>query len=328
MEKTENIFDKLRSHNFDDSCCFLCGDDLNDDNRTKEHVIPKWLQRRFNLWDQKIVLLNQTTISYRQLTIPCCSECNNDYLQPLEDKIKEALENGVEEIRSLDKNILFYWLGKIFFGMMYKELFLLYDLKNPDKGKLLNPENIKKYQSHLLFLQGIREAHKFIHFVPYSIYIVKTQKPSKIEEKWDFYDNIVSMYIAIRMGEVGIVASLQDCGTSKNLQESFKEVLPHPLHPIQFREFMARTFYKSLLFNRTPKFISFEINEQVETALNPLKGFDEKPIFDDWDNREYAELLSKFLRIPVKEIRPNSDSLLSYIVDENGEPIHMEVDEN
>jgi hypothetical protein len=37
------------------------------------------------LWNQSIVLLNQTEIPYRLLKIPCCSECNNEHLGRLED---------------------------------------------------------------------------------------------------------------------------------------------------------------------------------------------------------------------------------------------------
>ena len=53
---------------FDHHHCFLCGKDSAD---SLEHVFPAWLQRRFQLWDQQLNLLNGTPIPYRNLTVPC-----------------------------------------------------------------------------------------------------------------------------------------------------------------------------------------------------------------------------------------------------------------
>lgn len=54
----DKIFEQLESNRFDESSCFLCGTNLNKTNRTLEHVFPKWIQKKFDLWDQKISLLN------------------------------------------------------------------------------------------------------------------------------------------------------------------------------------------------------------------------------------------------------------------------------
>ncbi len=67
-----------------DDCCFLCGA-LMDGSKSAEHVFPKWLQNRYDLWNQKIELLNGSLMPYRQLTIPCCEKCNNEHLSSLEN---------------------------------------------------------------------------------------------------------------------------------------------------------------------------------------------------------------------------------------------------
>ena len=66
-----------RPRRFGRSTCFLCSAPLRAKNRSDEHVFPKWLLQRFNLWDLKLSLLNGTDISYKQLTIPCCKTCNH-----------------------------------------------------------------------------------------------------------------------------------------------------------------------------------------------------------------------------------------------------------
>ncbi len=46
--------------------CFLCGRLLFDDF-SEEHVFPRWLQKRFHLWNRSLQLTNRTRIRYRQL---------------------------------------------------------------------------------------------------------------------------------------------------------------------------------------------------------------------------------------------------------------------
>ncbi|MEH6908831.1 hypothetical protein V7008_24635, partial [Neobacillus drentensis] len=52
--------------------CFLCGAPLTEENSSDEHVIPSWLQKKHDLWNQQLRLMNHTYISYRYLKIPCC----------------------------------------------------------------------------------------------------------------------------------------------------------------------------------------------------------------------------------------------------------------
>jgi hypothetical protein len=92
---------------FDYTHCFLCGKELNDENKSEEHIFPKWIQRRHNLWNQKLILFNNTSISYKNLLIPCCKECNGKYLSALENKIRRACENGFDAFIKLDEQYIF-----------------------------------------------------------------------------------------------------------------------------------------------------------------------------------------------------------------------------
>jgi hypothetical protein len=51
MEDTPGIFDLIRDHTYTRDKCFLCGCALDETNATAEHIIPKWLIRKFNLWN-------------------------------------------------------------------------------------------------------------------------------------------------------------------------------------------------------------------------------------------------------------------------------------
>ncbi|MFA5667537.1 MAG: hypothetical protein WC944_11170, partial [Candidatus Cloacimonadaceae bacterium] len=90
-----------------------------DLNSSDEHVYPRWLQKEFNLWDQHLTLLNGTDIVYRNLKIPCCLKCNNDYLNKrIEKRIEEAVKGGYEKFKELDESIIFKWLNKIAYGTL------------------------------------------------------------------------------------------------------------------------------------------------------------------------------------------------------------------
>jgi len=240
------IFKKINSRNYDSSCCFLCGEDINENSLTSEHVIPRWLQKRFNLWDQRIILLNQTSCPYRYLKIPCCKRCNNVYLKPIEDELKLRFESGFKEFKKINKEILFFWLGKIYYGILYREMSLLLDRSDIKKGFMMSSAFMKSFSSHWMFLQGIRGKHKFQDFFPASIFIFRTQKPKEIKLQWDFMDNLQSMFIAIRMGEIGVIAVLQDGETQEKMKNLLNDFFKIPLHPIQFQEVAAQISYKSL----------------------------------------------------------------------------------
>lgn len=48
--KKGNILEKKRSFSIDR--CFVCDELLTVENATEEHIYPKWLQRKFNLFNQ------------------------------------------------------------------------------------------------------------------------------------------------------------------------------------------------------------------------------------------------------------------------------------
>ena len=327
MEKLTGIFEQIEKHTYTPNKCFLCGCKLTTKNKTVEHVIPKWVQHQFKLWDQEVSLLNGTFIPYRLLTIPCCFKCNNIYLKPFEDKVYAAFQKGYDVFRQLDKEIVFYWLGKIYFGLMYRELFLNVDRMDPTKGTITTPEYLKSFYSHFLFLQGIRNRHSFKDFFPASIYYFKTQKPREIEKQWDFVDNHNTLFIAIRLGEIGIISPLQDGEATKQLESLLDEHRDIDLHPLQFREMTARILYKRLLMNRTPKFINVQHGRKSETIMMPLQGMSAKPIFNDWDNDVYAAILSKITGVPLEICQPQKGKYWTWLKDEHGKSLFIDVND-
>jgi hypothetical protein len=210
----DGLFRAVRDRQFGHDICFLCGGNLGDGG-TEEHVIPRWAQERFDLWNQRLTLLNGTVIPYRQLTVPCCFACNNQYLEPIENAVARATRNGAAAVRALGDQVLFVWLGKIFYGLLYRELFLTADRRDLSVGMIAQPDLLRHFELHHYFLQSCRVRMSFAEEFPASIFVFDVCEPPDRRHGWDFRDNLATMFISCRVGQVGLIAVLQDGGAQR-----------------------------------------------------------------------------------------------------------------
>ena len=119
--------------------CFICGKPAT----SVEHIIPKWLQRKFNLWDQKIEVPNLTTVTYKQLVVPACKRCNNEIYGKLEERMSK---------NEADEKDIWRWANKIHFGLRLKDSFLDSDRKNPGRkiGDVFKSNDFLEHSRHFL----------------------------------------------------------------------------------------------------------------------------------------------------------------------------------
>jgi hypothetical protein len=199
------------------STCFLCACRLTPRNRSDEDVIPLWIQRKFQLGDQLLHLPNATAIKYRQLKTPCCKQCNNEHLSRIENQMKRAVGSGVEAVRGLDPVVLFLWLGKVFYGLMYRDFLLLRDRRDSSHGPILPRKVLAHFAVHKFFLQAARRPFEFKPEIPASIFIFRTKSPKSVRAQAAFNDALAPMTISVRLGGVGILAALQDGGAQRQL---------------------------------------------------------------------------------------------------------------
>ena len=288
--------------------CFLCGEKLKD-SKSKEDIFPRWLLKRYDLWNDKLTLLNQTTISYNKLKIPCCSECNNDYLSQMEQKIRNAVNGGYDIFQKLDELVIYQWLSKIFYGILFKELSLKLDITDPHSEKIFTPELLDDYMHLHMFLQSVRLNFRFGGFTPWSIFILKSHSYGD-KRDFDYHNNIFSLTSSIRMGDICIFSCLEDRGAHKEIfSDYFNSYKSNPIHPLQFDELSAKITYKNLLLNRTPQFLTVQPkNENDYVVISPpLQGYSTAPIYDDWNIEEYC----KYLHFNLKKWGYEKEDLLN-----------------
>lgn len=314
--------------NLDDSCCFLCGINMGN-NSTKEDLIPMWLQRKHNLFKKKLTLLNGTQIPYTQLKIPCCPKCNNEHLSQLESKISIAINSGYSTSIELEPTLFFYWAAKIFYGILRKELNLLVDRSNPQKGSIVPETLIQAYKNLHTFMQGIRRPLEFIGQIPFSVLVANLHEIGD-EKSFDFKDNIICQTLSIRSGGVGIIVALADAGVNNmSYSRYLKAVDGRKLHPIQFDELFAKVTYESFRLSNAPFFTvaSNKNNKLPIQVITHTNGISMK----EWNQEEFAHLLENILAdwgIPEEGLFVPPNFVRTSMSTENGSLMLMDQDGN
>ena len=318
------LFNKERSFSMDR--CFVCDTVLNDENRTEEHIYPKWLQRKFNLYNQKISLLNGTFINYRNLKVPCCKECNVKMSARIEKLMEQAVESGYENFAGINRNIVFQWLNKLSYGMLYKEAMLLRERGNREGGYIVPREIVNELHMKYVFLISIIKDTEYV-LSPYSLLIFKIKKNEKNEKNpyWGYYAFLNPVF-CMYMNDIGIVAHLQDNKFNEDFfkeQDKMNDLLQRELHVMQFREVCARFLYKSSLFIRNPAYIMIMDEEAPKQIISQeMSGIG----YSDWKQEEYAKVLEFFwsdFEVSYQDIYKGNDMVWTLLWDESGNFIEL-----
>jgi hypothetical protein len=332
-QNADDFYNPFDAMSFTYDRCFLCGHPL-ENEKTNEHVFPKWIQQKYHLQNRRLFLLNRMEIPYRKLTIPCCPSCNTQYLSRVENVFKQYFEKGFSEFMGLNKLTIYQWMGKIFYGLLFKELSLLIEPSDPTQGFITNPELLQELRTLHTFLQSVRMPFDFVGFRPWSIFLVETHSYGD-ERDFDYHDEIFTLTFSIRLGDIGIIACLEDNGAQEDLfSDYFAKFKGIKLHPTQFDELVAHVTYKAHLMNRVPKYIMMlprREGDKVMVMSPSLQGYSTSPIFNDWKQRDYAAHLylqwSKY-GIRFEDIFKEPDMVLSNLIDEDGTVKILDADGN
>jgi hypothetical protein len=208
--------------------------------------------------------------------------------------------------------MIWLWLGKIFYGILYKELMLLVDRSDPDGPRIITPELARRYRSHRFFLQQARNLVRPMNFDVGSVFVFSMQALPEKNMEWDFCDNVESMFVACRVGRVGLIAILGDGGAQQLFEEDYAEFHDLELHPIQFRELCAHFSYRSLLATRTPKYVTISGSPHIVHQM-PLGGLSTKPLFEEWIPQTYAKILAYYVGEDVSNLFSPPDNVMTWL---------------
>ena len=289
---------------FDLNHCFLCGVEIHSNNKSKEHVFPSWLQRHLGLSSDKLTLLNGTKHSYGGMTVPCCLQCNTVDLRAIELIVEKAVKAGIAGVESLDKSLLFLWLTKIHYAIRFFELSKPKNPANNRKSPLTSQSDLEALALEHTLLQASRGKISWVPVdnPPGSIFIFKCQVSKLKRTNFDFIDSMEIPFVAIRINEIGIIASLQDWGQLSNAYAHPKHFdLPSNLHPTQFRE-QATILQFLALSNWRNRTILTAASSDGHLKLMPLGSLTTPAFFNSIEDLTYATYLSVALQTPVENL--------------------------
>jgi hypothetical protein len=317
------IYSPFTNFNFSNNKCFLTGQTLNSPEEQIQ-VFPQWLMSRYELEDKPFKLLDESMATYKDLKLPCTAEVNELYLEPLESEIAAAFDTGYEAIKALDEQKLFLWAGKLLYGIIFNEIQAGIKLQH-SQGEEFNISQsiIHKFNNLHMMLQSLNLSIEFDGFKPYSLVLFKVDNAENV---FGYRDEINTLTFSLRIKDFGLIICLQDNGANARYhKEALDKIAGHTLHPIQFEELNARFFYSAYLFNRLPEYDIFNIGDTISLEALPLRGTSSKPLFDDWMNKTYGQVLENFWKnwgFLLLEIIKNPEKPMSFLFNADGEFIN------
>jgi hypothetical protein len=285
---------------FEGGQCFACGTEPTSGQG--EHIIPKWLQRRFDLFNQSLTLINGTRIPYRHLTIPCCEKCNNGFLRDIENAVISFLESP--DFRNTGSRVILgRWLCKILIGLLVKETTLLLDRRDPSKGSILPQEFLQEFKHAQFVLQSARKQTVFhsLHGPhPFTLYMYRIERDIDFGE-FDLTTNFLGQSIAMRLGPVGVVF-VNDGGLQNHADQKGPLHLDgRRLHPVQFSEVVARVHYKATLRDATHSYTTSETPDEIivdQVTVHPFSNVrldgGAMQIFRPWEDIDCAHVIERY----------------------------------
>lgn len=277
---------------FDARHCFLTGHDLSSPEETM-NVFPLWFIQKFGLEVKAIKLLDESISTYKDIKIPCSATVFSKYVEPLESEIENAFTGGYKSLKAVPEERLFQWIAKLVYGIIYHEIRqgIKQQVALGEAFKLSEAMTHKFGNLHTM-LQSLVIPMVFEERNPWTIKIFKLEQESGF---FSYRDEINTLSFSLRAADFGIIACLQDNGANAAYhRDVLTKVQDKTLNPIQFEELCARFFYSAYLFNRLPEYTVMPIEEAVYIEPMPLQGISAKPIFDNWDNKTYGQVLENF----------------------------------
>ena len=323
MDKT--LYNPFKKLEFKNRKCFLSGQDVKPGEETT--VFPKWLMDQFQLYEKPFKLLDESLATYSVLKVPCSERVFKDSFEPLEETIEKAFNIGHSAVAELPSLLLFQWIGKLVYGMVYNELRIGIRQQQANGEEFLVSEGLMhKFGNLHAMLQSLIRPLEFEERTPWTIRIFKVDNSPEV---FNYRDEINTLTFSLAMNDFGIIACLQDNGANAIYHEKMlDEVQQNQLKAIQYEELIARFYYSNYLFNRLPEYNILPTAEAVYIEAMPLRGLSSKPLFDVWQAKPYGQVLENFWKpwgLTLFEIIKDPDSPMSFLLNADGK-FNSEVD--
>lgn len=306
--------------------CFMCGVPPAEAEFSQEHIIPKWILRKFGLFSERITLPNGTQVRYDQYVVPCCLACNaflgRHVEEPTAAIVDEGYDSLLRHITSQGPWMLFKWLNLLFIKTHLKDLALRAHRDRRQPAASIGAQYSWGDLHHIHCVArspytGCRIDENCLG----SVFIL----PAKLipgPPPFDYADLYQSQSVLVQIGDVAIIANLTDCRLAGSALAELLHKIKGPLSPPQLREFLALAAYMNVRLKNRPLFMSDFC--QNEGAYSILVERGECPEMEPWDPSQFGAVHSaactgavdQFLTDEVRQYI--KEGRYSFIVDMEG----------
>jgi len=179
-------------------------------------------------------------------------------LEPIFEKGYRGLREFLDVEGSYGRKILFNWLCLIFIKTHLKDGTLLYDRdkSSGDERMISHMHNVGSLHHIHCLARSFYTGAEWDQLVFGSLDIFETKVRTDLYESFDFADLHQSFSIMLRLGDVGVIAVLNDGGLSRKSVDSYLKIIDGPLSPVQLSEIMARMSHFSTVLLSRPEYQS------------------------------------------------------------------------
>lgn len=274
--------------------CFICGINKDKAEFNDEHVIPRWILKRYELFGQTITLPNEKNFTYGRYTIPCCIDCNSLLGINLEKKISEGFEGNLESSTIFfneNKKLIFVWICLLYLKTHLRDKGFKFDFQTNTK---ISDMYEWKHLHH-------------IHCVARSIYTKVDIDENVIgsmflfpcinndnKKLYDYIDLYGTGTVLIRLGNFIIICVIDDSKLVSHLLKKRLSKIDQPINSIQLRELYARITYQNLKIIDKPEFGTVGNYDENYMCIKAL--IKEEIEIDSHDRSIYGNLLYKLVK--------------------------------
>ena len=303
------LFRPFEHFDFSERICFLTG--LPAERQL--NVFPQWMMKQFHLADKPFKMLDESVVTYNDISIPVSSE-TLESVNNLEEEIEQAFNSGYQSVKELDEIKLFQWTAKQVYGMIHYEVRAgMRQQKAMGEQFNFSQGLMHKFGNLHLMLQALIRPVEFEGVLPWTIRVFPVNNPA---DTFIYRDEINTLVFSLRMNDFGFIVCLQDNGESAFYhREALAKSKDSVLEPVQFEEICARFFYSAYLFNRLPEYSVLSTAESMYIESMPLR-IASKPVYDEWQVKTYAQVLENFWKpwgYTLFEIIKDPDNPLSFL---------------
>lgn len=264
------------NHICKDDTCFICGIKKSDAEFNDEHVIPRWVLKRYNLFDKEITLANDKQFKYGNYKIPCCKNCNSFLGKTIENKIADGFGKSIDDsIEFFNKNrkLVFIWVCLLYIKTHLRDKTFKFDYQSDRKiGDVYNWNELH----HIHCMARSIYTNITIEESVYGSMFIYPCSDFIYGEKYDYIDLYETGTVLLRLGDFFIICVIGDSKLVTKLIENRTKRITGKLNILQIRELYSRITYEFLRIIDRPKYLTtaiFKDNDiRIKTSIkNQIK---------------------------------------------------------